>query len=527
MLRWGLAIALAGGAAARRAHGQGATIDSSLLPLPGGAGSLMGSAPGSGGGTLGASSGGGAQYLGGRPGNTAPRAPTSITLPGPSEAPADQQGIAAPRPQPSIPFPLYGTFSFSAGAEDEGPAGGMTLDQAIDIALRESLDLRSKFYEIPQAQADVLQSGLRANPVFYADGQLLPYSKFNRSNPGGPSQYDVNISHPLDVNGKRKARLLVSARAQRVLEAQYQDAVRQTIDNVYSAYVDVLAARQAVRYSEATVDPERGLGRVLEVTEGLRKRGVVTLADVNRIKIQLDAAKIGLRDAVESYQKAKRNLATLLSLPREAVPTMEMRGAIRDQVPPPPPFEELSRLALENRPDLVAFRLGISRAEADVRLAKANRLNDIYVLYQPYTLQNNQPYGLKSPYSWALGVTVPLPVYNRNQGAIARAKLNVTQTQLQLQTLERQVLTDVENALREYEVTREAVRQVREELLPSAQQVRDDTYRLFIGGEVNVVSYLNAQRDYNDTVKQYLDTAVRHRRSMLALDTAVGLRVLP
>ena len=80
----------------------------------------------------------------------------------------------------------------------------MTLDEAIDTAIRENLDLRSQFYEIPQAQADVLQAGLRANPVFYADGQLLPYGKFNRSNPGGPTQYDVNISHPLDLNGKRQ-----------------------------------------------------------------------------------------------------------------------------------------------------------------------------------------------------------------------------------------------------------------------------------------------------------------------------------
>ena len=233
--------------------------------------------------------------------------------------------------------------------------------------------------------------------------------------------------------------------------------MRQKIDDVYGAYIDVLAARTAVRYSEATIDPERGLAKVLTVTEGRHHRGVDTLADVNRIKVQLDAAKIGLRDALELYQKAKRNLATILYLPREAVPALELRGTIRDPAPPPPPYEALGRIALENRPDLVAFRLGISRAEADVRLAKANRFSDVYVLAQPYTLQNNQPYGLKSPISWALGVTVPMPVYNRNQGAIARAKLNVTQTQIQLKALERQVQNDLENALREYEVTREAV----------------------------------------------------------------------
>jgi cobalt-zinc-cadmium efflux system outer membrane protein len=525
-LSWGLAILVVGVATAREARAQGPTIDSSLMPLPGGSGSLLGDSPGAGGGAL-ANLGSGAQFLGGRPGATASRAPTSITLPGPAEVPSAAPSLAAPAPQPAIPFPLYGTLSLAEKAEDEGPAGGMTLDQAIEVALRESLDLRAKFYEIPQAQADVLQAGLRANPVFYADGQLVPYGKFNRSNPGGPTQYDVNVSHPIDVNRKRQARLLVTARAQRVLEAQYQDAVRQTIDNVYSAFVDVLAARTAVRYSEATLDPQRGLPKVLEVTESQRRRGVVTLAEVNRIKVQLDAARIGLRDAQEAYRRAKRDFATVLSLPREAVPGLELRGSIRQPAPSPPPLEELEKVALDARPDLVAFRLGIARAEADVRLAQANRFSDVYVLYQPYTLQNNQPYGLKSPISWALGVTVPIPVYNRNQGAIARAKLNVTQTQIQLQTLERQVLTDVENALREYEVTAEALRQVRDELLPSAQQVRDDTYKLFAGGEVNVVAYLNAQRDYNDTVKQYLDTTVRHRRSMLALNTAVGFRVFP
>ena len=103
----------------------------------------------------------------------------------------------------------------------------------------------------------------------------------------------------------------------------------------------------------------------------------------------------------------------------------------------------LQKLAVEERPDVVSLRLGIQRAEADVRLARANAYSDVYVLWQPYTFQDNSPYGLKSQYSWALGVTVPLPIYNRNQGGIQRAKLNVTQSQIQLSDLERQAKIDV------------------------------------------------------------------------------------
>lgn len=528
VFRWSLALVLLWGFSSRELRAQGPTISSDLGFAPGGPGSLLGPAPGSGGGSY-ANTPGTGGLLSGRIGISAPRAPASVTNPSGAAGPTElQPAIRAPLPQPveAAPLPIYGSLELPTAHEDEdeGPANGLTLDMAIDRMLRENLDLRAKFYEIPQARADILQAGLRANPAFYADSQLVPYGAYSRSAAGGPTQYDVNISYPFDVSHKRQARTLVAARAERVLEAQYQDAVRQRIDDLYTAWVDVLAARQTVRYSNASV---RGLESLLKVTEELFEKGQNTRADVSRVRIQLQAAKVGLLDAEENYRKTKRALAALLILPPDAARTLEVRGTLFDLAPPPPPIEGLQQLALAIRPDIVSFRLGISRAEADVRLAKANRLQDIYVLYQPYTLQNNYPYGLKSPISWALGVTVPLPVYNRNQGAILRAKLNVTQTQIELATLERQTLTDVEQAEKEYRVTRQAVQTIRNELLPEAIRVRDDTYRLYLGGQENIVAYLNARREFNDTVKQYLDSMTRHRRSMLDLNTAVGQRILP
>ena len=167
------------------------------------------------------------------------------------------------------------------------------------------------------------------------------------------------------------------------------------------------------------------------------------------------------------------------------------------------------------------------RANADFKLAKANAYSDVYVLWQPYTFQDNSPYGLKSQYSWALGVTVPLPIYNRNQGGISRAKVNVTQTELQLSDLERQAQIDVEEAVLEYEVTRREVSELSEHVIPPATQVRDNVAKLLLDGHVSVLDYLDAQQDFNQVVKQYLDTAVRHRRSMLSLNTVVGRRIMP
>lgn len=534
ILRGGLVVALAWGFTAGRVQAQGPTIDAGLPGAPGGLSSSLGYQPGSGGNTLGnmpgaganvLSSGGAGAPISGRTGATAPHVSSGVSSPNAGAGTADlPKGIAAPAPQPTFVSPSYGSYALPAGPEDDGPPNGLTLDDAIDLLIRGNLDLRAKSYEIPQAQADILNAGLRANPVFYADGQLIPYGRYNRQKPGGQTQYDVNISYPLDLSGKRQARTLYFTRAKRVVESLYQDAVRNAIDALYTSYVNVLSARQTVRYATASVT---GLTKLYGATMELYVNKEKTRADVNRVYTQLNAAQVGLLDAQEGLRKAKRDLGASLNLPPDQAATLEVRGSIQDFAPPPPSVDELVRIALAVRPDVVSYKLGIKSAEANVRLQLANRYTDVYVLGQPYTYQDNSPYGLKSPISWALGVTVPLPIYNRNQGAIARAKMNVIQSKLELATIQRQVVTDVQQALYEYQVTAKMVAEIRDKLVPTAKYVLEDTRHLYEGGEVNVVAFLAEQRNYQDTVKQYLDTVVRHRRAMLTLNTVLGQRILP
>jgi cobalt-zinc-cadmium efflux system outer membrane protein len=515
---------------AGRAGAQAPTVDTSVPGFPGSSMSLLGQSPGGGGGSFSNLPGTGG-ILGGRAGVSAPRGvPTTVTTPGAGPGPTEMQmPISAPQPQPVSPFttPPYGTLEIPS-AEDDGPANGLTLDNAIGIALDRSLDLRAKFFEIPMARADTLQAGLRANPIFYQDGQLLQYrgtsTQFTRAAPGGPSQVDTNITYPLDISHKRQARTLVAARAERVLEAQYQDAVRGRVDDVYGSYVNLLAARQTVRYSTASV---KGLEQMVAIIEDLWRKGQIPVSDLNLARIKLRVARLGLQDAQAAYKKAKLDLGALLNLTNEEARAMEPRGSIRDQVPPPPPLDELRKIALENRPDVLSYRLGVTRASGDVQLAKANALSDVYVLWQPYTFQDNAPYGLRSQISWALGVTVPLPIYNRNQGGILRAKLNVTQTQIQLADLERQVKIDVEKAVQEYNVTKELVTELISQVIPEARSVLDSALRRWKQGQTGLLEYFQARLDYNDVIKQYLDTSVRHRMSMLDLNTAVGQRILP
>ncbi len=506
------------------ARGQGPTIDTPDLSSPGGGRSSLGQAPGSGGTAAGNNAPD--SLLGGRPGPTTPKGiPTSISNPGQQSGMSinSQQGVRATPDQSPATIPVAGPLALPPTEENPGPPDGLTLDQAIILLIRDNLDLRSKAVEIPQARADILTASLRANPVFYADAQLVPYGQYTRDRPGGQTQYDVNISVPLDLSGKRKARVASATRATQVIELQYQDAVRLTVDNLYSGYVDVLQARRTIEFAqkglEGTIRAEEAIGELFAKKE--RKE-----TDVARVRIQRRTAEQQLLESREALIKAKRALAASLNIPPDQADALELNGTLRYPKIDLPPLQELISTALTNRPDVNSYKLGIGRAEADVKLNKANRFQDVYVLAQPYTLQDNTPFGLKSPTSWALGVTVPLPLLNRNQGNIERSKLNVGQTKIELASIQRQAIQDVQVAEREYITARLAVDRLENEILPDAKALLTEARRLF-PSELSEIDYLAAVKDYNDTARSYLDALVRLRRAMLDVNTAVARRILP
>ncbi len=351
----------------------------------------------------------------------------------------------------------------------------------------------------------------------------MPYGSYSTQRPG-QNNYDVTLIQAVDVNGKRKVRVILAQQAKKVIEAQYQDAVRLEIDNLYSAFVDLLDTRETARYARASV---KGLRQLVKTTEEQYRKGQEPQSEVESAAIQLETAEVAFEQAETALRLAKRSLATLIHLaPQEADP-LEVRGTIRDTVPSPPPIDDLIRLAVCIRPDILAYRLGVHRAEAAIRLERAERFPDVFVLYTPYGFTNYAPQGDKSATSWGIGAMVSLPLFNLNQGNIARAQGNLSQTQIELAGLERQVVTEVERAGLEYGSTKSAVERIERSILPRAKRLRDLRYRLYTEGQENIITYLSAQRDYNEAIRQYRDTLIRHRRSMLRLNTAVGQRILP
>lgn len=410
-----------------------------------------------------------------------------------------KEGKASRRP--SVPLELPEEI-------EEETTGGLSLDDALRRLLIANRELAIKYRDIPKARADTLSAGLIENPAVFLDSEGIPYGNYSPERPGETSYGATVVFPPLDVSGKRRKRVIAARRAEKVLEAVYQDAVRQEIDKLYSAYVDVLEAalkRSALRQAAARL-------RAVETGDAPVRRAYTEIA---------------LREADANLIQARRELALLLAVAPEQADDLPVRGSLRDRAAPPPATDELIRLALQTRPDLAAFRLSVDRAQANVQLSRAEIWDDVLTFYTPAQIITFPSQGARTATAWEAGGLAVLPIFERNQSDIARARTNVTQLQIQVRGLSEQVISDVQRAVSEYTLSRQLVQKYETTILPNARRLRDDKQRRFNQGQETADALLAAEQNSDEALQRYLETLVNHRRSMLRLNTVVGQRILP
>jgi RNA polymerase sigma factor (sigma-70 family) len=405
----------------------------------------------------------------------------------------------------------------------------LNLDEAISRMLREDADLRSKFYEIPQSKAEILTAPLRANPIFYTDAQLVPGSRYVRSRPGGQTRYDVNVSfpvspntlkwpvapppfdtnfafptdpfapirpashaqndvnvaYPLDVSRKRAA--WKALRPTKVTEAEYVDAARLRIDALASAFAEALVARDQLKLRLEGVERFDRLTEVArekdEGPEGLR-----------RIEEARGASKSERDRAAARFDRARHALSPLLKLSETDAAGLEVIGEL-DLMSYVPRLETLTSDALASRPDLIAYRLGVERAKADVKLQHANRLQDS-----------------------------PLEAILKNRDD-QPAELNLAQPQGGLAIVERQVISDVRRASRECADSLQPIF-VAMEKATAARYTLDTAWSRYPNGAQDLAGLLAASEQADGATRRRIDVLARHYRARITLNTAVGRRVV-
>jgi cobalt-zinc-cadmium efflux system outer membrane protein len=427
------------------------------------------------------------------------------------------------------------------------PAGGLTEDQAVALALRLNRDVIAARLEIEGAELDVVAARVYPNPTLsYALGNLVLGSANGQSliPPitsgflGQPVQ-SVGITQVLDLWSKRGARSRVAEEGVARRRLLTEDALREIVYAVRSAFADLsreqgereLAQNMAARYSET-----------VRLSQSRYRAGDISEADLRKIELEGTKYQNAVIDAETEWMVSRGKLATLMGLPSvrdlpervvdpEARPTFDAARLVAD--------------ALERRPDLRAA--GASRVVAEAEVAAARR--EVYPDFEVGAAYTHSDFTVSgdNPNTLGLSLSLPLPIFDRNKAGIGRAELDVRRAEndkarLRL-AVEHDVAEAVHKAARAQELLRIYEGQVADGVGPStpvpaplassatsdkggmlkraeiALSVAEKSYK---AGATTLLDLLEAQRTFLETRADYLRVLYDFRQAAIDVTHAVG-----
>jgi cobalt-zinc-cadmium efflux system outer membrane protein len=393
----------------------------------------------------------------------------------------------------------------------------ITLDQAIDLALAHNHALKATRTMIFQNQAQEITANLRPNPTFGADSQFVPIfspSDFSVDELNITQQFDVGLSYLFERGHKRQRRLQAARDQTAVTRAQVTDAERTLAFNVGQEFVSVLLAESTLQFAQEDL---KAFQNTVDISEAQFKAGDISEADYLKIKLQLLQFQTDASSA--RLAKAQALVALRQLLGYDAVPAnYDVVGDLTYQ-PLKTGVDDLQARALRERPDFQAALLGVTAAQSQIQLAKANSKVDVTGTYDfTHTAGQN---------SGSIFVSFDLPIFNRNQGELARTGYALTQAQETQQSASDTVLSDVVNAYEAVKSNDEILQLYNTGYLKQAQDSRDISEYAYKRGAASLLDFLDAERSYRAAQLAYRQALAAYMTALEQLKQAVGARNLP
>jgi cobalt-zinc-cadmium efflux system outer membrane protein len=411
-----------------------------------------------------------------------------------------------------------------AAAQTQGPVR-ITLDEAIQMAIQHNHLILAARTTIQQSEAEEITQGLRPNPAFFTDWEYLPLGSPARQNPElytgvstpdylkNNTEGDLGLSYLIERGGKRLDRL----QAQKDITAQTSSLVA---DNERGLSFQVATLFFNAQLAESTLDLAeqdlKSFQSTVDISESQYRAGGLSENDYLMIKLQLLQFQSDVEQAQVSKLQALSDLRQLLGY--ESLSADYDVAASFEYQPVKVSLEDLQMKALQNRPDLLAAKQGVTAADSQLVLMKANGKQDP-------TVSGN--YSHVNGINAATGYfSIPLAIHNRNQGEIARAGFAVTQAQEQQAAANGQVLTDVKDAYEGLESDDKVVHLYISTYLDVATQSRNISDYAYHRGGVSLLDFLDAERSFRATQLAYRQTLASYLLAVEQLREAVGSRTL-
>ena len=402
-------------------------------------------------------------------------------------------------------------------ASAQVPSARIPIEEAIRLALQHNHALQAARTTILQSQALETTANLRPNPVLSWDAQFLPLfnpSKFSGDYLNNQAQFDLGLGYTFELGKKRQHRLQAAKDVTAATRFTVADNERQLVFNVSQQFVAVLLAQSTIDFTQQDLD---SFQKTVDISETRYKAGDMSEGDLLKIKLQMlqfqndvFAAKLAKVQALASlrqflgYESAPDNYDVEGELDYQAV-----HGGVDD----------LKALALRTRPDLQAAQQNVTAAKSAELLAEANRKRDLGASFNySHVAATN---------TGAFFFNIQLPIFDRNQGEIARTRYVITQSEQLAAETSQQVLTDVVDAFSALRTSEQIVQLYQGGYVEQAKKSRDISEYAYKRGAASLLDYLDSERTYRANQLAYRQALATYMTALEQMRQAVGTRTLP
>jgi outer membrane protein, heavy metal efflux system len=414
---------------------------------------------------------------------------------------------------------LMATLGSNAMAQPQS----FSWDQIRDRFQANNPTLKAAQLSIDESRAQEITAYLRPNPDFtFGVDQINPFSTQPLPN-GGSGAYapfayafpSSSISYLYERRHKRELRRESAQKETEITVAQYADQERNLLFNLRTAFVQTLQQKAIL---DLTRENLAYYNHLLQVSNDRLKAGDIAKVDYQRLELQRVQYETDVQTAIVNLRTAKIQLLMLLN-DRTPVEQFDVTGTF-DFSNELHPLEELRRTAMDNRPDLKAAIESVDKAQTDYRLAVANGSTDPTF---GADFARNPPI----PVYFGVNVSIPLRIFDRNQGEKLRTKEDITRNERLRDAATAQVFSDVDSAYATMGSNLTLLRPYKETYLKEAVEVRDTVSFAYTRGGASLLDYLQAQQDYRSTQLNYLNLVGSYLAAAAQLNMAVGQEVVP
>jgi cobalt-zinc-cadmium efflux system outer membrane protein len=391
--------------------------------------------------------------------------------------------------------------------QPEEPTGVLTLRQALAQALLGNPRLASVAWEVRAGEARTLQAGLLPNPEVGVGVENFAGSGEFRG--VDAAEATIALSQVIELGGKRLRRACVAALERDLAAWSYEAARVDVFTATTKAFVDVLSAQAQLTLNEDLV---RLADQVLSTVAARVQAGQVTPVEEIRARVALSTSRIALERAGRELVAARERLAATWG---STAPAFERVEGAMERIVPIPSAERLAQRIGQN-PDLARWVAETAQRQASVELEEARRIPDVTANGGVRRLSETRDTAL------IMQLSIPLPVFDRNQGAILEARYQLARAGEERRAAEVRVLTELAATYAELSSAFTEATTLQNEVLPGAQSAFEAFSEGYRQGKFGFLDVLDAQRTLFEARGRYIEALTAYHRAVTEVERLIG-----